>query len=63
MEADKAMLQWQIKNNQKNHEDVKELLQNGRRLCLRIDGVPTEKKETSGDVLRKVMSLCSDAKE
>ena len=42
----------QIKNNQKNQEDVKELLQYGRRLCLRIDG---------DDVLQNVMSLWSDA--
>ena len=65
LEADKAMLQEQIKNlltqNQRNHEDVEELEQYGRRLCLRIDGVPTEEKETSKDLLQKIMSLCSDA--
>ena len=59
------MLQEQIKNlftqNQRNQEDVEELEQYGRRLCLRIDGVPTEEKETSEDVLQKVRSLYSDA--
>ena len=65
LEADKVMLQEQIKNlllqNQRNQEDVEELEQYGRRLCLRIDGVPSEEKETSEDVLKKVMTLCSDA--
>ena len=59
------MLQEQIKNivtqNQKNQKDVEELEQYDRRLCLRIDAVPTtEVKETTEDVLQKVMSLCSD---
>ena len=66
MVADKAISQEQIKNlftqNQRNQEDVEELEQYGRRLCLWIDGVPTEEKETSEDVLQKVMTLCSDAK-
>ena len=65
LEADQAMLQEQIKNlllqNQRNQEDVEELEQYGRRLCLRIDGVPSEEKETSEDVLKKVMTLCNDA--
>ena len=65
LEADKAMLQEQIKNlftqNQRNQEDVEELEQYGRRLHLQIDGVPTEIKETSEDVLQKVMSTCSNA--
>ena len=60
------MLLEQIKSsitqNQKNQEDVEELEQYGRRFCLQIDGVPTEEKETSEDVLQKVGSLCSDAK-
>ena len=59
------MLQKQIKNlftqNQRNQEDVEELEQHGRRLCLSIDGAPTKEKETSEDILQKVMSLCSDA--
>ena len=58
LEVDEAMLQEQIKNlftkNQRNQKDVEELEQFGRRLCLRIDGVPTEEKETSKDVLQKV---------
>ena len=59
------MLQEQIKNlftqDQRNQEDVEELEQYGRRLWFRIDGVPTEEKETNADVLQKIMSLCSDA--
>ena len=51
LEADKAMLQEQIKNlfmqNQKNQEDVEELEQYDRRLCLRINEVATAEKETS----------------
>ena len=51
LEADKAMLQEQIKNlfmqNQKNQEDVEELEQYDRSLCLRINEVATAEKETS----------------
>ena len=65
LEADKAMIQEQIKNlfmqNQRNQEEVEEVEQYGRRLCLRINGVPTEEGETNKDVLHKVMPLCSDA--
>ena len=65
MEANKDMLQEQIKNlftqDQRNQEDVEELEQYGRRLWFRIDGVPTEEKETNEDVLQKIMTLCSDA--
>ena len=59
------MLQEQMKKlftqNQRNQEDVEELKQYRRRLCLWIDGAPTEEKETREDVLQKLMSLCSDA--
>ena len=46
-------------SNQNNHE---ELEQYGRRLCLRIDGVPTKANESSDDVLDSVKSLFKEAK-
>ena len=65
LESDKAMLQNQVaelrKISQKNHEENEELEQYGRRLCLRIDGVATEKDETSDDVLEKVVEMCKEA--
>ena len=60
LEADKVMLQEQIKilftQNQRNQEDVEELEQYGRRLRLQIDGVPIEEEETSDGVLQKIIS-------
>ena len=35
----------------------KELQQYGRRFCVRVDGIPLDENETSGEVLDKVMSL------
>ena len=46
-------------NNQSRNE---ELEQYGRRLCLRIDGVPTVKNESSDDVLQFTKSLFKEAK-
>ena len=46
-------------NNQSRNE---ELEQYGRRLCLRIDGVPTVKDESSDDVLEFTKSLFKEAK-
>ena len=46
-------------NNQSRNE---ELEQYGRRLCLRIDGVPTVKNESSDDVLEFTKSLFKEAK-
>ena len=46
-------------NNQSRNE---ELEQYGRRLCLRIDGVPTVKNESSNDVLEFKKSLFKEAK-
>ena len=46
-------------SNQNNHE---ELEQYGRRLCLRIDGVPTKTNESSDDVLDSVKSLFKKVK-
>ena len=45
-------------NNQSRNE---ELEQYGRRLCLRIDGVPTVKDESSDDVLEFTKSLFKEA--
>ena len=46
-------------NNQSRNE---ELDQYGRRLCLRIDGVPTVKNESSDDVLEYTKSLFKEPK-
>ena len=46
-------------NNQSRNE---ELEQYGRRLCLRIDGVPAVKYESSDDVLEFTKSLFKEAK-
>ena len=46
-------------NNQSRNE---ELEQYGRRLCLRIDDVPTVENESSNDVLEFTKSLFKEAK-
>ena len=46
-------------NNQSRNE---ELEQYGRRLCLRIDSVPTVKNESSDDILEFTKSLFKEAK-
>ena len=38
----------------------KELEQYGRRLCIRINGIPTVENETSDEVLEKVKSLIKE---
>ena len=45
----------------KLEDDGEELEQYGRRLCLRIDGVPSTDKETSDEVLEKVKSLALES--
>ena len=37
-----------------------EFEQYGRRLCIRVEGVPTTDNETSGEVLKKVQSLINE---
>ena len=66
LESENQMLKHQVSelrrlniSNQNNHE---ELEQYGRRLCFRIDGVPTKTKESSDDVLGSVKSLFKEAK-
>ena len=48
--------------NINNHSRNEELEQYGRRLCLRIDGVPTVKNESSDDILEFTKSLFKEAK-
>ena len=66
LESENQMLKHQVSelkrlniSNQNNHQ---ELEQYGRRLCLRIDGVPTKANESSDDVLDSVKSLFKEAK-
>ena len=66
LESENQMLKHQVSelkrlniSDQNNHE---ELEQCGRRLCLRIDGVPTKASESSDDVLDSVKSLFKEAK-
>ena len=42
-------------------DDSEELEQYGRRLCLRIEGVPSAEKEISEEVLEKVKCLVSES--
>ena len=46
-----------IKENIKNRVASEENEQYGRKLCLRIDGIPTEKKVPSENVLDKVPEM------
>ena len=43
----------------RNQQEIEELGQYGRRLCLRFEGIPTEKNETSDKVLEKIMGICN----
>ena len=65
LESDKAMLQKHILEIKKqvlaNQSEIEELEQYGRRQCLRLEGVPIEKNETSDKVLSKVMHMCKEA--
>ena len=65
LESTVSMLQQHVREYQKwinkLKDDGEELEQYGRRLCLRIDGVPSTDKETSDEVLEKVKSLASES--
>ena len=65
LENDKSLLQKQVlelkKENIKNRVASEENKQYGRRLCLRIDGILTEKRESSENVLHKVTEMWSEA--
>ena len=65
LESENQMLKHQVSelrrlnvSNQNKHE---ELEQYGKRLCLRIDGVPTKTNKSSDDVLDSVKSLFKEA--
>ena len=62
---DKSFLQEQISELKKQNSAIaascEETEQYSRRLCLRIDGVPSVDKETSSDVLEKVKEICAES--
>ena len=66
LDSENKMLKKQVaelrKLNIDNQSQNEELEQYGRRLCLRIDGVPTVKDETSDDVFQTTKSLFTEAK-
>ena len=66
LDSENKMLKKQVaelrKANIDNQVQNEEIEQYGRRLCLRIDGVPTVKDETSDDVLKYTNSLFTEAK-
>ena len=65
LESTVAMLQQHVREYQKwinkLEDDSEELEQYGRRLCLRIEGVPSAERETSEEVLEKVKCLVSES--
>ena len=65
LEQDKVLLQNQVQElknvNNKLGNYCDELEQYGRRVCLRVDGVPVEENETAEDVFKKVETLCQEA--
>ena len=44
-----------------NQQEIEELEQYGRRLCLRFEGIPTEKNKTSDKVLKKIMGIFKES--
>ena len=60
-----CMLHEHVKKYQKQVNELKdrqnELEQYGRRLCIRIDGVPMAENETSNDVLQNVKSFIEES--
>ena len=61
---DKSFLQEQIselkKQNRVMAASCEETEQYSRRLCLRIDKVPSVNRETSSNVLQKVKEICAE---
>ena len=49
------------KQNVANHLETEELKQYGKRHCLRFQGFPVEKHETSDKKLSKVKDMCKEA--
>ena len=60
LEADECLFQEQVMSlkhaNLKMQSSKEELKQYGRRLCLRIKGVPVKSEEISDDVLNSFMT-------
>ena len=50
-----------FQNLKKNRVASEKNEQYGRRLCVRIDGIPTQNKESSENVLHKVTKMWSEA--
>ena len=65
LESTVAVLQQHVKNFHKQmmvlQSENEELEQYGRRLCIRVEGGPTNDNETSEEVLKKVQSLINEA--
>ena len=61
---DKSFLQEQISEIKKQNRAIaascEETEQCSRRLCLRIDEVPSVNRETSSNVLEKVKEICAE---
>ena len=55
LESTVAMLQMNVSNlKQTNEKNLEELEQYGRRLCLRVDGVPHKEVESSTEVFKTI---------
>ena len=65
LEADKCLLQEQVMSlkhaNLQMQNSKEELEQYGRRLCLRINGVPVKSDETSDDVLEYIKEMFDES--
>ena len=64
-ESTVCLLQGHVKNYQGQVNELKanqgEWEQYGRRLCIRINGVPVAENETSNDVLQNVKSIIEES--
>ena len=65
LESTVCVLPEHVKNYQEQVNELKasqdELEQYGRRLCIRIDGVPVAENETSNNVLQNVRSIIEES--
>ena len=66
LESTVSLMQEHVKNFQKQVSvlecENKELEQYGRRMCFKIEGVPSVENESSDDVLDKVKSLITESR-
>ena len=66
LESTVSMLQQHVTNLKEQNEILYSRLddneQYGRRLCLRLGGIPSIDKETSDDVLKKVCDIIAESK-